>query len=256
MGIKRKLKRFLKLFQREVNKPIYIPVVEGNLLKNRRIFISGGAGGIGFAIAEVCIRNKASVVLAGRSKKRLENAKKELISKTGCDKDNIYVSVIDVSDIKKIKSVFEETRLKIGNIDTLINVLRNYLPDEIQYYDKKDITNKPLTFTISEIVREKVFELTEEEVPHSLTCVVENMEKNNNSYLIQVAIIVDRDSLKKIVIGAHGSKIKEVGIRARKELEELLNKKVYLETYVKTIKNWRDKEKYLQEFGFNEFQDE
>ena len=80
--------------------------------------------------------------------------------------------------------------------------------------------------------------------------------ENNNSYLIQVAIIVDRDSLKKIVIDKNGSKLKEVGIRARKELEELLNKKIYLETYVKTIKNWRDREKYLQEFGFEDFKGE
>ena len=71
---------------------------------------------------------------------------------------------------------------------------------------------------------------------------------------VNVVIIVDRDSLKKIVIGKNGSKIKEIGIRARKELEEYLGKKVYLETYVKTIKKWRDKEKYLQEFGFNEFE--
>lgn len=171
-------------------------------------------------------------------------------------KEEILIKINEYKDLYEFEEIVPVSAMKEKNIETLIKVLRKYLPDEIQYYDKKDITNKPLTFTISEIVREKVFELTEEEVPHSLTCIVENMEKNNNSYLIQVAIIVDRDSLKKIVIGSHGSKIKEVGIRARKELEELLNKKVYLETYVKTIKNWRDKEKYLQEFGFNEFQDE
>ena len=107
---------------------------------------------------------------------------------------------------------------------------------------------------ISEIVREKIFELTKDEVPHSLTCIVENMEKYNNFYHINVAVIVDRDALKKIIIGKQGNMIKEIGIKSRKELEELLGKKVYLETYVKTIKNWRDKEKYLQEFGFNDFE--
>jgi GTP-binding protein Era len=96
--------------------------------------------------------------------------------------------------------------------------------------------------------------LTEEEVPHSITCIVENIEKDKNSYHINVAIIVDRDSLKKIVIGKQGQMIKEIGIKSRIELEELLGKKVYLETYVKTIKNWRDREKYLQEFGFNDFE--
>jgi len=80
------------------------------------------------------------------------------------------------------------------------------------------------------------------------------MEKDKNSYHINVAVIVDRDALKRIIIGKQGKMIKEIGIRARIELQELLGKKVYLETYVKTIKNWRDKEKYLQEFGFNDFE--
>ena len=170
--------------------------------------------------------------------------------------EQILLKINEYKDLYDFNEIVPVSAMKNKNIDTLIKVIKNYLPDEIQYYDKKDFTNKPLTFTISEIVREKVFELTDEEVPHSLTCVVENMEKNNNSYLIQVAIIVDRDSLKKIVIGKNGSKLKEIGIRARKELEELLNKKIYLETYVKTIKNWRDKEKYLQEFGFQDFKNE
>ena len=170
--------------------------------------------------------------------------------------DQILLKINEYKDLYDFNEIVPVSAMKNKNIDTLIKVIKNYLPDEIQYYDKKDFTNKPLTFTISEIVREKVFELTDEEVPHSLTCVVENMGKNNNSYLIQVAIIVDRDSLKKIVIGKNGSKLKEIGIRARKELEELLNKKIYLETYVKTIKNWRDKEKYLQEFGFQDFKNE
>ena len=170
--------------------------------------------------------------------------------------DQILLKINEYKDLYEFNEIVPVSAMKNKNIDTLIKVIKNYLPDEIQYYDKNDVTNKPLTFTISEIVREKVFELTDEEVPHSLTCIVENMEKNNNSYLIQVAIIVDRDSLKKIVIGKNGSKLKEVGIRARKELEQLLNKKIYLETYVKTIKNWRDKEKYLQEFGFEDFKSE
>lgn len=92
-------------------------------------------------------------------------------------RDDILVKINEYKDLYDFAEIVPVSAMKTRNIDTLINVLRNYLPDEIQYYDKKDITNKPLTFTISEIVREKVFELTEEEVPHSLTCVVENMEK-------------------------------------------------------------------------------
>ena len=142
---------------------------------------------------------------------------------------------------------------KNKNTETVTKVLKNYLTDNIKYYEDDTYTNKNITFTISEIVREKVFNLTEEEVPHSLTCITENIKKAKDHYIINVAIIVDRDSLKKIVIGKQGSKIKEIGIKARKELEEVLGKKVYLDLFVKTIPKWRDREKYLQEFGYNDF---
>lgn len=169
-------------------------------------------------------------------------------------KDDLFQKINDYKDLYPFREIVPVSALKNNNTSTLISVIKNYLPDAVAYYEKDQITNKPLTFTIAEIVREKVFELTEQEVPHSLTCVVEAIETGKDSYHIHVAIIVDRDSLKKIVIGAHGSKIKEIGIRARKELEVLLEKKVYLETFVKTIPKWRDKEKYLAEFGFHEFE--
>ena len=107
---------------------------------------------------------------------------------------------------------------------------------------------------VSEMIREKVFLKTEQEVPHSLTCVVEEMKFSRNSVSIIASIIVDRDSLKKIIIGAQGNKIKEIGMEARKDIEGLLGKKVYLELYVRTIEKWRDKEKYLQEFGYYDFE--
>lgn len=168
--------------------------------------------------------------------------------------EEILKKIVLYKDIYDFAEIIPLSALKNMNIKELILTLRKYLPDSVRYYDENQITNKPLTFMISEIVREKVFELTKEEVPHSLTCIVENMERKKDSYYIQSSIIVDRDSLKKIIIGARGSKIKEIGIRARKELESFLDKKVFLEIYVKTIKNWRDKEKYLQEFGFHEFE--
>ena len=151
--------------------------------------------------------------------------------------DEILLKIAEYKDLYEFSEIVPLSALKNNNVDELIKTIKNYLKDEIKYYEDNQITNKPLTFTIAEIVREKVFELTHEEVPHSLTCIVENIEKDKNSYHINVAIIVDRDSLKKIIIGNRGSKIKEVGIRARKELEILLNKKIYLELYVKTSKN-------------------
>lgn len=178
-----------------------------------------------------------------------------VINKIDQISDEILLYTInEYKDLYPFSDIVPVSALKNNNTKELIKVIKKYLTDNIKYYDDNQVTNKPITFTISEIVREKVFNLTEEEVPHSLTCVVENIEKKNNSYYINVAIIVDRDSLKKIIIGKQGSMVKNIGMKARPEIENLLGKKVYLEIFVKVIKKWRDKEKYLQEFGFNDFE--
>jgi len=168
-------------------------------------------------------------------------------------KEKILQKIDEYKDLYEFKEIIPLSALKKNNTDTVIKVLKNYLTDNIKYYDDDMYTNKTTSFIVSEIVREKVFNVTEEEVPHALTCITENIENKKDHYSINVAIIVDRDSLKKIIIGKQGSKIKEVGIKARKEIEELLGKKVYLDLFVKTIPKWRDKEKYLQEFGYNDF---
>jgi GTP-binding protein Era len=168
--------------------------------------------------------------------------------------EQILLKINEYKDLYNFDEIVPVSAIKQNNTKELVKTIKKYLTDDIKYYEDGTYTNRPITFTISEIVREKIFMLTEEEVPHSITCIVENIEKDKNSYHINVAIIVDRDSLKKIVIGKQGQMIKEIGIKSRIELEELLGKKVYLETYVKTIKNWRDREKYLQEFGFNDFE--
>lgn len=168
--------------------------------------------------------------------------------------EEILKKIDEYKDIYNFAEIVPVSALKSNNIKELVKTIRKYLPDNIKYYGDDQFTNKPITFMISEIIREKVFELTDEEVPHSITCVVENIEKKKDSYYILASIIVDRDSLKKIVIGKGGDKVKKIGILSRKELEELFNKKVFLELYVKTIPKWRDKEKYLQEFGFHDFE--
>lgn len=166
--------------------------------------------------------------------------------------EDILVKINEYKDLYPFTEIVPISALKKDNIKELIKVIKKYLPDSVRYFSEKDFTNKSTEFIISEIVREKVMNETEQEVPHSITCVLEHMERHNNALELMVTIIVDRDSLKRIVIGKQGSKLKEIGTQARVELEELLGKKVYLELYVKTIKNWRDREKYLQEFGFKE----
>lgn len=150
------------------------------------------------------------------------------------------------------KEIVPISALKGDNVSHLIDVVKKYLPGTEKIYDDDVITNVSNYFYISEIVREKVLRLTSKEVPHSVTCMVENYEETEDVVHIQVLIIVDRDNLKKILIGKNGSMLKQIGTEARIDLEEYFGKKVYLQTYVKTIANWRDREKYLLEFGLKD----
>jgi len=168
----------------------------------------------------------------------------------GFSHDEVFEKINEYKDLYDFTEIVPISGLKGKNTDTLIKVIKKYLTDDIKYYDDDAITNRNKEFLISEIVREKLFNLTNDEVPHSITCIVENMKKDKNKYLINVLIIVDRDSLKKIVIGKNGEMLKKVGTLARKEIEELLGSTIYLELYVKTIKKWRDREKYLNELGY------
>ena len=140
--------------------------------------------------------------------------------------------------------------LKFDNIRRLIEVIKKYLHDEVQYFPEDYYTSSSLKFMVSEIVREKLLMLTEDEVPHSITCYTTKFEEKKDIININVDIIVDRDSLKRIVIGKNGSMLKQVGTLARRDIQELVGRQVYLELFVKTIKNWKEKEKYLIELGF------
>ena len=169
-------------------------------------------------------------------------------------KEEIVNRILEYKDLYDFSEIIPVSAIKKSNVKELVKTLKKYLKDDICYYDTNDYTNQSVEFLIAERIREKVFNLTEEEVPHSLTVVTESIEIGKESYKINAAIIVDRPSIKKIIVGHQGSKIKEIGTRARYDIEELLGKRVYLELFVKVIPKWRDKEKYLKEFGFNEFE--
>ena len=130
--------------------------------------------------------------------------------------------------------------------------MKSYLKEGACYYEEGDITNQSTRFLLSELIREKVFRLTEEEIPHSVACTIESIETKKNSVTIYADIITDRESIKKIIVGANGQMIKKIGTYAREDMEEMLGKKVYLNLLVKVVKNWRDKDKYLKEFGYQD----
>ena len=166
-------------------------------------------------------------------------------------KEEILEKIMQYKDLYSFKEIIPVSALKKDNVKTLLKVIQKYLPDTIAYYEKDTITDVSEEFRLKELLREKILELTEEEVPHSTGCLIEEIEYSRNSYHIRALIVVDRESLKRIIIGKNGSKIKEIGTRARKDMESLLNKKIYLELFVKVIKNWRDREKELIELGYS-----
>ena len=168
------------------------------------------------------------------------------------DKKTLLKDISEITKLYKFSEVIPVSAKKNDNVDLIINCLKKVLPESDKMYSDEELTNVSTRFILAEFVREKVLELTRDEIPHTVTCYVENYEEDEKIVHVQVVIVVDRDNIKKIIIGKGGSMLKEIGTRARLDMEEFLGKKVFLETYVKTLKDWRDKEKYLLELGLSE----
>ncbi|MBO0474982.1 GTPase Era [Enterococcus ureasiticus] len=138
-----------------------------------------------------------------------------------------------------------------NNVDRLMDVLVDQMPEGPQYFPDDQVTDHPEYFIVSELVREKVLLLTRDEIPHSVAVVVDSMKRDENDKVrIQATIIVERDSQKGIIIGKGGKMLKQIGTKARQDIEHLLDDKVYLELWVKVQKDWRDKKIHLQDFGY------
>ncbi len=168
-------------------------------------------------------------------------------------REEILSKIEEYMSLYNFTEVIPVSARKKDNIDRLIEVIKKYLPDNIKYFDSDTVTNSSPEFIISELIREKVLELTDEEVPHSVTCIVGELYEEEKKINIGASIIVDRENLKKIIIGKNGNMIKEIGIRARKDIEEYFGKQVYLDLFVKVIPKWRDKEKFLNMIGYKDF---
>lgn len=168
-------------------------------------------------------------------------------------KEDIMKSINEYKDLYPFVEIVPVSGLTKDNTNRLISVIKKYLKDEIRYFPEDMKTSNSKYFTISEIVREKLFNVTLEEIPHSLTCHTIFYEERKDLIEVHVDIIVDRDTIKKIIIGKKGERLKAIGTLARQELEKMYGKKVYLELYVKTVSNWKDKEKYIKELGFLDF---
>ena len=164
--------------------------------------------------------------------------------------NEILLKITEYKDLFEFSEIIPVSALNNDNVDRLIKVLKEYLPDNVKYFPGNETTTAEMDFRLSEIVREKIFIHTNEEVPHSISCKLTGFEEKNNIAYIYIDIIVDRDSLRKIIVGSNGNMIKTIGHEARLDMEKILGKKVYLELYCKTIKKWREKDKYIKDLGY------
>jgi len=140
------------------------------------------------------------------------------------NKEDLFQKILELKDLYDFLDIVPISSLKNNNVDELLKVIKKHLPDDIKYFSDDIITNVTEKFMVSEIIREKVLMLTKQEVPHAITCVVEEMDFKKESVYITALIIVDRENLKSIIIGKRGSMLTKIGSMARCDIEELLNK--------------------------------
>lgn len=168
--------------------------------------------------------------------------------------DQLFDLINKYKDLFHFAEIVPISALQGNNVDRLLQVIKTYLPEGPQYYPANQVTDHPERFIISELIREKVLHLTREEVPHSIAVIIEQIERRpeGNAIYVNATIVVERSSQKGIIIGKQGGMLKEVGKRARLDIENLLDTKVFLELWVKVQKDWRNRMSQLRDLGFRE----
>ena len=165
----------------------------------------------------------------------------------------LFERVESYKDALDFAGVFPISVLQGNNVNELMEGLINALPEGPQYYPADQITDHPEYFVVSELIREKILQLTQEEIPHSVAVTVDKMQKDEfDKVHVYANIIVERKSQKGIIIGKGGRLLKEIGTRARHDIQQLLGNKVYLELWVKVEKDWRKRKSNLQEYGYRD----
>lgn len=171
-----------------------------------------------------------------------------------CDlvkKDRVILAEEFFSDKPYCKKVIAVSASGKQRLNDLLELVVSLLPEGEPFYDQEELTDLPTKFFAGELVREKIFELFNEEIPYQTTVMVSKFEEKENLTRISAVIVVQRESQKAIILGTGGSMIKKLGTVSRISLETFLDRKVYLELFVKVRNNWRNNELYLNEYGYN-----
>ncbi|WP_369385510.1 GTPase Era [Lentilactobacillus farraginis] len=164
--------------------------------------------------------------------------------------DDVMAIIEQYKNALPFKEVFPISALQGNNVPELLTSLIKELPNGPQYYPKDQMTDHPERFVVSELIREKVLQMTRQEIPHSTAVYVESIKNQDDVLHIQATIIVERDGQKAIVIGKGGSMLKKIGTLARKDIENMMGNKVFLELWVKVEAHWRDKANLLNSYGY------
>lgn len=166
--------------------------------------------------------------------------------------ENVEAKIQYWIDTLNPNAVFATSALRDYNIQPIMEFILQKLPEHPAYYEKDTLTDRNERFFVSEIIREKIFKLYEKEIPYSTEVIITAFKEEEHINRISAEIIVERESQKNILIGKGGEMMKKVGTYARKDIEEFLQKKVFLELFVKVLPDWRNRKNYLKRFGYED----
>lgn len=174
-----------------------------------------------------------------------------LVNKIDAAGESTVAHIREVFAKEKLADIIPVSALKHTNLDQLIDAIVKLLPNGPPFYPQDMITEKPVRFFVSELIRENIYTLYREEIPYQTTVLIRQYEEKNTLTKIAADIIVQRESQKGIILGDKGKAIKELGTLARKSIEDFIERKVFLELHVKVRDKWRDKENFLKEYGYH-----
>lgn len=167
-------------------------------------------------------------------------------------KDEILTFIAAYKDICNFAEIIPVSALKEINIDDIKDCIFKYLPEGPQFYDEDTVTDQPMRQIAAELIREKALRMLDDEIPHGIAVVIDQMKERPNGLIdIDATIVCERESHKGIIIGKNGGKLKKIGTSARTEIQNLMDTQVNLKLWVKVRKEWRDSDLYMKNYGYN-----